>query len=109
MQMYDLIAAPKIADVVYASRFYGRPHRSLHFHHYLGNRLISFIRRRFQSNADRYRDYKMMMMREVARSLLLSAERLRGVLPAFVVELRRLQKLQGARHREARRKLNIST
>ena len=23
------------------SRFYGRPHRSLYFHHYMGNRLIS--------------------------------------------------------------------
>src|SRR5262249_47862230 len=30
--MYDLIAVRKIADVVYGSRFYGRPHRSLSFH-----------------------------------------------------------------------------
>jgi len=28
---------------VYGSRFYGRPHRSLYFHHYLGNRLISLL------------------------------------------------------------------
>ena len=42
-QMYDLIAVRKVADVVYGSRFYGRPHRSLYFHHYLGNRLISFL------------------------------------------------------------------
>jgi glycosyltransferase involved in cell wall biosynthesis len=41
--MYDLIAARKVADVVYGSRFYGRPHRSLYFHHYLANRLISLI------------------------------------------------------------------
>src|SRR6185437_4884456 len=27
--MYDLIGTRKIADVVYGSRFYGRPHRSL--------------------------------------------------------------------------------
>src|SRR5208282_5210882 len=42
-QMYDLIAVRKIADVVFGSRFYGRPHRSLYFHHYLANRLISFL------------------------------------------------------------------
>jgi glycosyltransferase involved in cell wall biosynthesis len=41
-QMFGLIARG-IADVVYGSRFYGRPHRSLYFHHYLGNRLISLI------------------------------------------------------------------
>ena len=35
--MFDLIAERKVADVVYGSRFYGRPHRSLHFHHYLAN------------------------------------------------------------------------
>src|SRR5205085_905159 len=32
--MYDLVARRKIADVVYGSRFYGRPHRALKFHHY---------------------------------------------------------------------------
>ena len=42
-EMYDLIAVRKVADVVYGSRFYGRPHRSLNFHHYLGNRLISLL------------------------------------------------------------------
>jgi glycosyltransferase involved in cell wall biosynthesis len=42
-EMHDLIAVRKIADVVYGSRFYGRPHRSLYFHHYLANRLISFL------------------------------------------------------------------
>lgn len=39
--MYDLVAVRKVADVVYGSRFYGRPHRSLNFHHYLANRVIS--------------------------------------------------------------------
>jgi len=29
--------------VVYGSRFYGKPHRSLYFHHYTRNRLISLI------------------------------------------------------------------
>jgi hypothetical protein len=42
-EMYDLIVAKKVADVVYGSRFYGKPHRSLYFHHYLANRLISLI------------------------------------------------------------------
>jgi len=41
--MYDLIARRKVADVVYGSRFYGRPHRSLYFHHYLANRFISLM------------------------------------------------------------------
>jgi glycosyltransferase involved in cell wall biosynthesis len=40
--MFRLIARG-VADVVYGSRFYGRPHRSLYFHHYVGNRLISLI------------------------------------------------------------------
>jgi hypothetical protein len=30
-QMYNLIAVRKVADVVFGSRFYGRPHRSLFF------------------------------------------------------------------------------
>src|ERR1700674_4974660 len=42
-QMYDLIAVRKVADVVYGSRFYGKPHRSLYYHHYFANRLISTI------------------------------------------------------------------
>jgi glycosyltransferase involved in cell wall biosynthesis len=41
--MYDLIAERKIADVVYGSRFYGRPHRSLYFLHYVANRFISLV------------------------------------------------------------------
>ena len=42
-EMYRLIAEKRVADVVYGSRFYGRPHRALYFHHYLANRLISFL------------------------------------------------------------------
>jgi glycosyltransferase involved in cell wall biosynthesis len=41
--MYELIANRRIADVVFGSRFYGKPHRSLNFHHYLANRLISLL------------------------------------------------------------------
>jgi glycosyltransferase involved in cell wall biosynthesis len=42
-QMYDLIVGRRVADVVYGSRFYGVAHRSLYYHHYVGNRLISRI------------------------------------------------------------------
>jgi glycosyltransferase involved in cell wall biosynthesis len=42
-RMLPLIAERKVADVVYGSRFYGQPHRALYFHHYMGNRLISFL------------------------------------------------------------------
>ena len=38
-----LIVDRKVADVVYGSRFYGRPHRSLYYHHYIGNRIISIL------------------------------------------------------------------
>ncbi|HTV45689.1 MAG TPA: glycosyltransferase family 2 protein [Stellaceae bacterium] len=41
--MLPLITERKIADVVYGSRFDNRPHRSLCFYHYLGNRVISLI------------------------------------------------------------------
>ncbi|MBF2098282.1 MAG: glycosyltransferase family 2 protein [Gloeomargaritaceae cyanobacterium C42_A2020_066] len=40
--LWDLIAEDW-ADVVYGSRFYGRPHRVLYFHHLLGNQVISFL------------------------------------------------------------------
>lgn len=42
VEMYDLIQTGR-ADVVYGSRFYGRPHRSLYYHHYLANRFISLL------------------------------------------------------------------
>jgi len=41
-EMWQLIA-DGYADVVYGSRFYGKPHRALYFHHYLGNKLISML------------------------------------------------------------------
>ena len=72
--MYDLIAVRKVADVVFGSRFYGRPHRSLYFHHYFANRLISFLFNIVfnQTLTDIETCYKMMT-REVARSLRLTA------------------------------------
>jgi glycosyltransferase involved in cell wall biosynthesis len=42
LEMLPLITEDK-ADIVYGSRFYGKPHRTLYFHHYLGNRLISTL------------------------------------------------------------------
>lgn len=41
--MWNLIAERQVADVVFGCRFHGAPHRSLYFHHYMGNRLISFL------------------------------------------------------------------
>jgi glycosyltransferase involved in cell wall biosynthesis len=72
--MYDLIARRKVADVVYGSRFYGRPHRSLYFHHYMANRLISLLFNLLynQTLTDIETCYKMMT-KEVVRSLRLSA------------------------------------
>jgi glycosyltransferase involved in cell wall biosynthesis len=40
--MWKLIAEGH-ADVVYGSRFHGRPHRCLNYHHFLANKLISFL------------------------------------------------------------------
>jgi glycosyltransferase involved in cell wall biosynthesis len=72
--MYDLIAVRRVADVVYGSRFYGRPHRSLYYHHYLGNRLISFLFNvLFNQTLTDIETGQKMMTAAVARSLSLSA------------------------------------
>jgi glycosyltransferase involved in cell wall biosynthesis len=72
--MYDLIASRKVADVVYGSRFYGSPHRSLFYHHFLANQLISLLFNVLynQTLTDVETCYKMMT-RDVLRSLRLSA------------------------------------
>jgi glycosyltransferase involved in cell wall biosynthesis len=72
--MYDLIAKRKVADVVFGSRFYGRPHRSLYFHHYAANRFISLIFNVLfnQTLSDIECCYKMMT-RDVLESLRLSS------------------------------------
>jgi glycosyltransferase involved in cell wall biosynthesis len=73
--MYALIAERKVADVVYGSRFYGNPHRALYFHHYMANRLISFLFNALynQTLTDIEVCYKMFT-REVLGSLRLSAK-----------------------------------
>jgi glycosyltransferase involved in cell wall biosynthesis len=72
--MFELIARRGIADVVFGSRFYGKPHRSLNFHHYLANRTISLAFNVLynQTLTDVECCYKMMTT-AIARSLLLSA------------------------------------
>jgi glycosyltransferase involved in cell wall biosynthesis len=73
--MYDLIVHRRVADVVYGSRFYGRPHRALYFHHYLANCLISFIFNVFynQMLSDVEVCYKMLS-RPVLDSLALTCD-----------------------------------
>lgn len=41
-EMIRLIEEDK-ADVVFGSRFFGKAHRVLYYHHYVGNHLISFL------------------------------------------------------------------
>jgi glycosyltransferase involved in cell wall biosynthesis len=74
-QMLPLIIERKVADVVFGSRFYGRPHRSLYFHHYIGNRLISFVFNLLydQMLSDIEVCYKMLTS-EVLRGLRLTAD-----------------------------------
>jgi glycosyltransferase involved in cell wall biosynthesis len=74
-RMLPLIVERKVADVVYGSRFYGEPHRSLYFHHYLGNRLISFLFNLLynQTLSDIEVCYKMFTQ-EVVRDLRLTSD-----------------------------------
>jgi len=93
-QMYELIAVRKVADVVFGSRFYGRPHRSLYFHHYLANRAISSLFNIVfnQTLTDIETCYKMMT-REVARSLRLTANDF-GIEVEMSAEIARQRKLR---------------
>jgi len=74
-RMWTLIADRRIADVVYGSRFYGLPHRSLQFHHLFANRLISFLFSVLYNQAlsDMEVCYKMFT-RRVLESLHLTAD-----------------------------------
>ena len=73
-QMFELIAVRQVADVVYGSRFYGRPHRALYFHHFMANRLISFLFNLLynQTLSDIEVCYKMFT-RDVLESLAITA------------------------------------
>ncbi len=74
-EMYNLIAVKRVADVVYGSRFYGRSHRSLFYHHYLANRLISVLFNILynQTLSDIEVCYKMFT-KEVLETLALSCD-----------------------------------
>ena len=74
-RMLPLIADRKVADVVYGSRFYGQPHRALYFHHYMGNRIISFLYNLLydQMLSDIEVCYKMFTQ-EVLKNLRLTAD-----------------------------------
>jgi glycosyltransferase involved in cell wall biosynthesis len=73
MPMYRLFQIGT-ADVVYGSRFYGRPHRALYFYHYMGNRTISFLFNVLfdQTLTDLETCYKMFRREVVAGALLQS-------------------------------------
>jgi glycosyltransferase involved in cell wall biosynthesis len=74
-EMYALISERGVADVVYGSRFFGRAHRALYFHHYMANRLISFLFNALynQQLTDIEVCYKMFT-REVLESLRITAD-----------------------------------
>jgi glycosyltransferase involved in cell wall biosynthesis len=57
-----------VADVVYGSRFYGRPHRSLYLYHMLGNKLITYFFNVLfdQTLTDLETCYKMFHRRAIA-------------------------------------------
>ena len=72
--MHDLIAVRKVADVVYGSRFYGGPHRSLFYHHYLGNRLlVALFNLCFNQTLTDIETCYKMMTHDVLRQLRLTA------------------------------------
>jgi len=75
-RMLPLITDCGVADVVYGSRFFGQPHRSLYYHNYLGNRLLSLLFNLLydQMLSDIEVCYKMFT-REVLNSLALSSDR----------------------------------
>jgi glycosyltransferase involved in cell wall biosynthesis len=73
--MLPLIVDRQVADIVYGSRFFGRPHRSLYYHHYIGNRMISILFNILynQMLSDIEVCYKMFR-REVLQELRLTAD-----------------------------------
>lgn len=64
-EMYNLFNEKKNIDVIFGSRFYGKPHRSLNFHHYLANRFLSSTHNLFynQTLTDIECCYKMFRSR----------------------------------------------
>jgi glycosyltransferase involved in cell wall biosynthesis len=77
------------ADVVYGSRFLGRKHRVLYFHHYLGNRLLTFISNVFTNMnlTDMETCYKVFR-REVIQSIEIRQDRF-GFEPEITAKIAR--------------------
>jgi hypothetical protein len=84
----------RVADVVFGSCFYARPHRSLYFHHYLANRLTALLFNVVfnQTITDVETCYKMMTSR-VAHSLGLTANDI-GTEVEMCVEIARQRNLR---------------
>ena len=80
------------ADVVYGSRFWGKSHRSLYLHHFLANKLISFLINTLCNTtfSDIEVCYKMFR-REVLESLDLTADDF-GIEVEFTVKMARQKK-----------------
>ncbi|CAN5380452.1 hypothetical protein BH10PSE9_BH10PSE9_09790 [soil metagenome] len=55
-EMHDLIVGRAVADVVYGSRFYGRPHRSLYLSLSGQPANLSLLQSSLQPDSDRHRD-----------------------------------------------------
>jgi glycosyltransferase involved in cell wall biosynthesis len=91
-RMYELIAVRKVADVVHGSRFYGLPHRSLYFHHYLANRMISLLFNvLYNQTLTDIEVCTKMFSREVLRSLRLDCD-------DFGIEVQISAQIARARH-----------
>lgn len=77
------------ADVVYGSRFLGRKHRVLYFHHYLANRFLTFITNIFTNLnlTDMETCYKVFR-RDVIQSMELKQDRF-GFEPEVTVKIAR--------------------
>ena len=78
------------ADVVYGSRFLGRKHRVLYFHHYLANRFLTFASNVFTNLnlTDMETCYKVFK-REVIQSIELKQDRF-GFEPEITAKIARL-------------------
>lgn len=77
------------ADVVYGSRFLGKKHRVLYFHHYLANRFITFISNLFSNlNLTDIEVCYKVFKREVIQSIPLKQNRF-GIEPEITMKIAR--------------------
>ncbi len=77
------------ADVVYGSRFLGKKHRVLYFHHYLANRFITFVSNLFSNlNLTDIEVCYKVFKREVIQSIPLKQNRF-GIEPEITMKIAR--------------------